>query len=208
MVTLDTLDFVPFELNEAKKTAAQILQSARTDNLSTCFGQTFIVRYSNQNHDENDLSEQLLNFLRKERKRYAENVLFKFPTESLELEQSDFGFDLTLIIDDLVLVAGQFKADLVLNEHIKQINGTYQDIQYLSRRNLELRKQLDEVTIANLDNCEKMIDLRMEITNEKSEINKKLLRSIVVIFFRKILFTLQSDKVYNKIQKHKTTMAA
>ena len=178
LVTIDTVDFVPFELNEAKKSAAQILQSARLNNLSTCFGQTFIVRSS----EFNELSEQLLNFMRKERKRYHENVLFKFPTESLELEQSDFSLDLTLIIDDLAQIAGQFKTDLVLNEHIKLINGTHQDIQYLSRRNLELRKQLEEVTMANLDNCEKMIDLRMEITNEKSDVNKKLLREIVIKF--------------------------
>ena len=130
------------------------------------------------NVTENDaISEQLISFTRKERKKYCENVLFKFPTESLELKQSDFTLDLTLIIDELGQLAGQFKMDLVLAEHIKLVNGTHANIQYLSRRNLELRQQLETLTTANLDNCEKLIDLRVEIgAPETSDFNRRVLR--------------------------------
>ena len=147
-------------------------------NLNPVLRQAFIVLRKSDNVNENDaISEQLVSFTRKERKKYCENVLFKFPTESLELEQSDFNLDLTLIIDELAQLAGQFKMDFVLAEHMKLVQETNANIQYLSRRNLELKQQLETLTTANLDSCEKLIDLRVEMSGrEASDIKYKLLR--------------------------------
>ena len=147
-------------------------------NLNPVLRQAFIVLRKSDNVNENDaISEQLVSFTRKERKKYCENVLFKFPTESLELEQSDFNLDLTLIIDELAQLAGQFKMDFVLAEHMKLVQETNANIQYLSRRNLELKQQLETLTTANLDSCEKLIDLRVEMSGrEASDTKCKMLR--------------------------------
>ena len=110
---------MPFELNETKKFGAQVLQSTKADNLTTCFGQTFLVW-----NGSTVTTEALKIFYTKERKKFQENVLFRFPTVTLDKVEQMKPCDLDLgpLIDKVADNAKHFapsrdftKVEVVIN---------------------------------------------------------------------------------------------
>ena len=67
-------------------------------------------------------------------------------------------------------------------KNICALRDTYQTVQYLARRDAELRIELEKLCLEYRSAHHRMIDLRVEIEQETSKINRRLLRAWSLIF--------------------------